>query len=148
MRRVLLYTVLVVFVGACGLGEALTDYGESVVLKPADVVGTWQSGASRTITFAEDGRFSAADLPREAFASMVPDGFDPARDRLDGSGTWEIETVREAASGVTMRFEEFGGRQTQGDGPELTAKRREGVVYLVYYYVGDDGNSWTAYHKP
>ena len=148
MRRVLLYTVLLVLVGACGLGEALTDYGESVLLKPRGLVGTWQNGTSRTITFAEDGTFSATDLPHEAFGHMLLEGFDPARDRLDGNGTWEIETARAEASSVTMHFDEFGGRQTNSNGPELIAKRQEGIVYLVYYYIGERGNSWTAYHKP
>ena len=78
MRRILIVA------GACAMGEMLTDYGDPVDMRPADLVGTWVSGKARAIVFDEDATF---------------------------------------------------------------ALRQEGVVYLVFFYVGSGGNSWCAYHK-
>ena len=151
MRRAVAYLAILIVAGACAMGEILADYGDPVDMRPTDLVGTWVSGKSRAIVFDEDGTFAASDLPYEVFDEFVPNGFDPA-DQLDGSGTWSLETPIGASHGrkshVHLRFDRLADTSAALGGPDLSALRQdEGVVYLVFFYVGSGGNGWCAYHK-
>ena len=150
MRRVLAYAAILIVAGACAMGEILTDYGDPVDMRPADLVGTWVSGKDRSIVFDEDGTFAASNLPYELFDEFVPEGFNPA-DQLDGCGTWSLEVPISAShdrkSKVALSFDRLAGTEVASAGPSPSALRQDGVVYLIFFYVGSGGNSWTAYHK-
>lgn len=150
MRRVLIYTAVLIVIGACSFGETMADYGDPVDMRPADLVGTWNSGTDRSIVFSEDGTFTASNLPYEAFDDFVPDEFIPGS-QVDGSGTWTLVSPATKpdgpASTVALSFQRLAGSKVRSAGPNLSALRQDDVVYLVFFYVGDGGNSWTAYRK-
>jgi hypothetical protein len=151
MKRVLAYLTILIVAAGCGLGEALADYGDPVDMRPADLVGKWHGGSTRSIVFDESGTFSASNLPYAAFDDFVPSDFDPARERLDGSGTWTLEASPQHPDGpkaiVALSYRRLAGQEVAAGGPDLTALRQDGVVSLVFFYVSDGGNSWTAYQK-
>ncbi|GIH07836.1 hypothetical protein Rhe02_59030 [Rhizocola hellebori] len=142
MRRVLAYTTILIVMSACALGELWADYGDPVDMKPADLIGTWTSGTDRSIVFGEDGTFTASNLPYEAFDDFVPDDFDPTS-QIDGSGTWALESP----GTVALSFLRLAGSDIRSAGPSPNALRQDDIVYLVFFYVGTGGNSWTAYLK-
>src|SRR5262249_38750278 len=79
-------------------------------------------------------------------------GFDASRRRLDGSGTGTLRRSAGRTAGppsmVHLRFGDLAGVRTTVDGPDLSALRPgDGKVYLVFFYVGDQGNSTTGYLK-
>jgi hypothetical protein len=152
MRRVLVY-LAIVFVLGCSFGEELQDPGDPVDMTPSTLAGTWHGGTERFITFREDGTFSAINLPSAPFHDFLNRiDFDPARRRLDGSGTWTLGGLSGRSTGpqatVHLSFDLLAGVPAYYDGPDLSALRPgDGKVYLVFFYVGDQGNSWTGYLK-
>ncbi len=49
---------------------------------------------------------------------------------------------------VHLSFDQLAGAPAKFDGPDLDALRPgDGLVYLVFFYVGDGGNSRTGYLK-
>lgn len=49
---------------------------------------------------------------------------------------------------VHLAFDDLAGTPTRFGGPDLTALRPgDGKVYLVIFYVSEQGNSWTSYLK-
>jgi hypothetical protein len=138
----------IIVAGGCTLGEIMADYGDPVDMQPSDLVGSWRSGQHRTITFDEDGTFTAAHLPYEVFDEFLPVGFDPARNII-GSGTWSLEAPDENPDGPrsTVALSIELADKLGVIGVELSALRQDGTVFLFFFYVGEGGNSWTAYQK-
>ncbi|HEX6870420.1 MAG TPA: hypothetical protein VF163_04925 [Micromonosporaceae bacterium] len=151
MRRMIACALISVLLAGCALGEVLGDDGEPADLAVTDVVGSWRSGSSRSITFAKDRGFVAVDLPYPVFEDFVETDFDPSRARLDGSGTWRLTNTSDQAgaggSKVLLRFTSLAGESIGPVEVELTALRRDDVVSLIFFYVGSGGNSWTAYQR-
>jgi hypothetical protein len=152
VKRVLAFVAILVVIAGCSIGEALQDPGDPVDMTPSTLAGTWHGGTQRFITFREDGTFTAINLPTAPFADYLNStGFDPGRQRLDGSGTWTLETLSgqsaQPHASVRLSFDQLAGAPTRYSGPILSALRPEdGKVYLVMFYV-DQGNSWTGYLK-
>jgi hypothetical protein len=153
VKRVLTFLAIALVIAACSFGEELRDPGDPVELSPATLAGTWHGGTQRFITFDEDGTFSAINLPSPPFQDFLNSvDFDPTRQRLDGSGTWTLRRSGGQAAGplstVHLSFGNLAGVRTTFDGPDLSALRPgDGKVYLVFFYVGDQGNSTTGYLK-
>ncbi|MCW3816595.1 hypothetical protein ONA91_19295 [Micromonospora sp. DR5-3] len=150
MRRVLALFVAAVVAAGCSLGEVLADDGDPVDLRPADVVGTWRSGAQRVITFDDHGGFTAEWLPYGVFDDFLPIGAD--RDaNITGSGTWALGRPEQnpdgPSSAVRLTFLELAGTRNGQGSFGLSALRQDGRVRLLFFYVGPGGNSWTAYEK-
>jgi hypothetical protein len=102
---------------------------------------------------AEDSRFVAAALPYQVFQNfpgVLPDGFDPQRDRLDGSGQWSLEASREDRDGprnhVTLHVRMLAGRAVAGS-VELRAERQNSSVVLAFYLGDPDLRNRYVYHK-
>jgi hypothetical protein len=146
MKRILVYLAVLLIGAACGMGEALQDPGDPVPMTPAKLVGTWHGGTERFITFKEDGTFSAINLPVGPFHDYPKSiGFDATRQRLDGSGRWTV-----AGATVHLVFERLAGKDQGRSGPsaDLAALRpADHKEYLVFFYVSDEGNSYTGYLK-
>jgi hypothetical protein len=71
------------------------------------------------------------------------------RDRLDGSG--RLKTSDQHREGprasVHLAFERLAG-QPDRLGVSMSALRQDsGAVWLFFFYLGDQGNQWTAYEK-
>lgn len=151
MKRIHVYLGILVMLSACALGEVLQDPGDQVDMTPSTLAGTWHGGTERFITFQEDGSFSAVNLPIPPFQEFVNSHqLGPAP--LDGSGTWTLERSSGESTGpratVHLSFEYLAGIPARFDGPDLDALRPgDGKVYLVVFYVDDQGNSWTGYLK-
>jgi hypothetical protein len=152
VKRVLAYLAILVVIAGCSLGESLQDPGDHVDMTASTLAGTWHGGTQRFITFQEDGTFSAINVPNPPFRDFLNSiGFDPARDRADGSGTWTLEGLsgESAAPRATVRlhFKQLAGVRPTVDGFDLEALRpADGRLYLVVFYI-DQGNSWTGYLK-
>jgi hypothetical protein len=153
VKRILGYLSVVLVVLGCSFGEELQDPGDPVDMTPSSLAGTWHGGTQRFITFQPDGTFSAVNLPVPPFQDAVGRGFDPKHDRLDGAGTWALPDPPvgpspRVHSTVHLSFDHLAGRRVYFDGPDLAALRPgDGNVYLVFFYVGDEGNSTTGYLK-
>jgi hypothetical protein len=153
VKGVLAFLVILVVAAACSFGEELQNPGDPVGMTSSTLTGTWHGGTQRFITFRADGSFSATNLPTPPFQDFLSSiGFDSSRQRVDGSGTWALERSRGQSVGpqstVHLRFAELAGVPTTFDGPDLSALRPgDGKVYLVFFYVGDQGNSSTGYLK-
>lgn len=79
------FVAVAVVIAGCSLGEALQDPGDPVDMTTATIAGTWHGGTERFITFAEDGTFTALNLPPEMFGTY-DDPAEAAGHRVDGSG--------------------------------------------------------------
>lgn len=152
MKRVLAYLAIAVVLAGCSLGESLQDPGDHVDMTASTLAGTWHGGTERFITFQEDGTFTAINVPNPPIQDFLNSiGFDPARDRADGSGTWTLKALSGESAAphatVHLRFRQLAGAPATFDGPDLEALRpTDGNVYLVVFYV-DEGDSWTGYLK-
>jgi hypothetical protein len=153
VKRILAYLATALVIVGCSFGEELQDPGDPVDMTPTSLAGTWHGGIQRFITFADNGTFTAVDLPSPPFDDYLKSiGFDPAHHRLDGSGTWTLLGTPNGGSPaprstVHLRFDNLAGQSTFFDGPDLSALRPgDGMVYLVFFYVGDD-NGTTGYLK-
>jgi len=126
---------------------------DRVDMKEADLVGDWTSTDSRTFTFDAGGRFVATGLPHqklERFTGVLPPGFDPARDKLDGSGEWKLEAPRDdprtPRNHVDLFLRQLSGRQV-AVGMDLRVERRDGKVVLAYYLSDPDQGNRIVYEK-
>lgn len=145
-----LLAALVVAAG-CSLGEALQDPGDPVDMTPATIAGTWHAGTQRFITFDEDGTFTALNLPPDLFKNP-PGAADPAAPPIDASGRYTLGFLSNATTGphasVELNIEHRTGADIVRGSAELTALRPgDGQVYLVFFYVGSQGNMTTGYLK-
>jgi hypothetical protein len=143
-------TGALILLTGCTLGEIFASYGEPVELQSEDVIGTWQSsGGERTIIFAEDGTFTAVNLPREEFDEFVNAG----TGQIDASGTWTTKPpiVHEGrvANEVWLLDVELTGSESGGRGafPIEAYRQDSAAVWLFFFYDGSGGSSWTAYEK-
>ncbi|MGI5184910.1 hypothetical protein ACQEVZ_52520 [Dactylosporangium sp. CA-152071] len=132
---------------ACGIGEALQDPGDPVDMTAETIAGTWHAGTDRFITFGADGTFTALNLPPGLF-HRSPSG--PAAEPIDASGRYVLAYQPAATAGphasVRLIIEERTGADLGVGGVELSALRPgDGQVYLVFFYVGDQGNMTTGY---
>jgi len=142
-RSLALLAVLVVTAG-CTLGESLQNPGESVDMTTATIAGTWHGGTQRFVTFAEDGTFTALNLPPDMF-EKTGNSPDPAAPPIDASGRYSLGSP---TASVVLTFE----HQTEADvmlgSTTMDAFRHDdGKVYLVFSYVGSLGNMTTSYLK-
>ena len=152
MKRVLAWLAILVVIAGCGIGEALQDPGDPVDMTPSTLAGTWHGGTERFITFREDGTFSAINLPYALFKNDFDSGSHPASQKVDGTGTWALVGTAgrpdSPRSNVHLDFEQLTGASHRIASIELNALRPEdGKVYLVVFYIGDGGNSFTGYLK-
>lgn len=149
MRKLLCLVLAVIVTAGCALGEILADYGEPVDMRPSDLVGTWRSGPQRTMTFHENGTFTANDLPYEYFDPFLPVEFD-ATLPVDGAGTWRLEPPLENPEGPRSSVElsiELTAKPGR-IGVEMSALRQDDDrIFLYFFYVGSGGNSWTSYER-
>ncbi|MFD1374122.1 hypothetical protein [Actinoplanes sichuanensis] len=139
---------VLVMLSGCGMCDLLVDYGDPVDLRDSAVVGTWRLDPDRAFLFADDGTFTATGLPFELFDDVVPTTFDPARETIDGSGTWRLESPtdgpRNVRSTVRLDFDVIVGAPVDVRGPDLDARRHDdGVDRLFFFYSG----GWFAYTK-
>jgi hypothetical protein len=153
MKRVMAYLAILAVATACSLGEQLRDPGDPVEMTPESLAGTWHAGTEGFITFSEDGTFTAINLPSPPFRDFLNDRhFDPTQHRLDGSGTWTIEANTNEPDSphatVSLIFDNLAGGPARVGGPNLHGLRPgDGKAYLVMFYSGDGGNSYTGYLK-
>jgi hypothetical protein len=153
VKRALAYLAILLVIAGCSMGEALQDPGDPVDMTLLTLAGTWHGGTQRFISFNGNGTFSATNLPSPPFQDLLGSiGFDPARHQLDGSGTWSLTAAPDQPAyphaTVHLSFDRLAGRAEAFDGPDLSALRPgDGQVYLVMFYVGDQGNSSTGYLK-
>jgi len=153
VKRVLALLAILVIGAGCSMGEVLQDPGDPVGMTPSTLAGTWHGGTLRFITFEEDGSFSAINFPATPMQSFLNTiAFDPKRIGFDGSGTWALEgkpgDSASPQSTVKLDFTLIEGVSTMAGGPDLLALRPgDGHVYLVLFYVGDQGNMTTGYLK-
>jgi hypothetical protein len=137
------FLVALVVGAACGLGEALQDPGDPVDMTTANIAGTWHAGTERFITFAEDGTFTALNLPPGVFHLTGPGS------PIDASGRHALDILSPTDPGphasVKLSIDDSVGAG-RGGAVELTALRPgDGQVYLVFLYVGELGNMTTGY---
>jgi hypothetical protein len=145
-----LLAVLVVAAG-CALGEALQDPGDPVDMTTATIAGTWHAGTQRFITFNDNGTFTALNLPADMFEDSLGSP-DPAAPPIDASGRYTLGFLSNATAGPHAIVELSIEHHTRADivrgSAELDALRPgDGQVYLVFFYVGSQGNMTTGYLK-
>ncbi|MFF0368118.1 membrane lipoprotein lipid attachment site-containing protein [Micromonospora sp. NPDC005087] len=104
MRKLVLAILLLAMLTGC-FGESCRTYAPAASMTPADVVGSWQHEASGALLhFAADGSFEASDIAERLYSGDLekyrPSPFDQSRDRLDGSGTWQLERDKSGAMSV------------------------------------------------
>lgn len=142
MRRLLVLILVVAVLAGCDPGAPST-LDNRADLTESELVGTWQNTAHNAVlVFEEDGRFAATVLPHQVFEGIpgvLPDGFDPERDTLDGSGQWSLGASREDRDGprnlVTLHLRRLAGRTLAGS-VELRAEK-EGSSPVLAFYLGD-----------
>jgi hypothetical protein len=144
MRRLMVYLTGLVLLAGCGLGEALSaanqDF-EAVALQAQDVVGAWAGEPDRTVTFKDDGTFSATTLPYDAL--VVGPGYDGDKAKPDGSGTWHIDDTH-----IQLTFQKLAGKQVSADGYFECYKHDQGFVFIAFdYAAGTYGGGWDTYRK-
>ncbi|GAA2332072.1 hypothetical protein [Dactylosporangium salmoneum] len=145
-----LVAALVVTLG-CSIGEALQDPGDPVDMTTANIAGTWHAGTERFITFAEDGTFTALNLPRELFEDY-PTSPDPGAAPIDAAGRYTLDRGSTASEGphsdVKLTIDEHTKADDHLGSVTMNALRPgDGQAYLVFFYTGSGGNSWTGYLK-
>ncbi|MBQ0901307.1 hypothetical protein [Micromonospora sp. U21] len=130
-----------VMLGGCFFGSASTG-DDRADLVSGDLVGVWQNNAGDTLTFEQNGQFAANNLPYEEFEDFpgaLPGDFDPVRDKLPASGSWEVAASREDPSGprnrVKLYVKELAGRPA-AVGAEMWAEKQDQSVVLAFY-IGD-----------
>jgi len=141
---------VVVIVASAGCAPMRDD---RVDMMDSDVVGVWTSTHDRSLTFHADGRFVAVGLPHqllEGFRDVVPPGFDPNRDSLNGSGQWLLEADRSDPDGprnyVHLTLRQLSGSQV-AVGLNLRAEWQAGEIVLVFYLGDPDLNRQIVYEK-
>ncbi|MEV6930196.1 hypothetical protein AB0M46_37730 [Dactylosporangium sp. NPDC051485] len=135
----------------CSIGEALQDPGDPVDMTTATIAGTWHAGTARFITFNEDGTFTALNLPHELFEDY-PTSPDPAAPPIDAAGRYTLNRGSNATDGphadVKLAIDEHTKADEHLGSVTMNALRPgDGQVYLVFFYSGSGGNSWTGYLK-
>ncbi|GHJ45963.1 hypothetical protein Cs7R123_33050 [Catellatospora sp. TT07R-123] len=128
------------------VGGALADYGDPADLRPADLVGTWSNVDGGNLVFTADGRFTAVKLPYERFRDFLSHDF---AGQVDGSGTWKLRSSQTGGpmNKVDLDFGQLADEPEARVGDSVDALVQDGKTYLVFFFVGDGGNSWRAYAK-
>jgi hypothetical protein len=149
-RRSTLWVVMAA-ISLAVLAGCLRD--DRVNMEPGDLVGTWRSPDERSFTFHADGKFVAIALPHQelaGFTGVVPPGFDPAQDSLDGSGEWRLEAAPSDKTGphnhVDLFVQQLSSRQV-AVGLDLRVERQGSEVVLAIYLGDPDLNSRIVYRK-
>ena len=139
---------------ACGLGPALSSGRVPADLTESEVVGSWQEArAGAVLTFTDDGKFEAGNLPYQEIAygeENLPPGFDPKRDLLPASGDWYLDTGFGGTDGprstVTLGIRELAGRPA-AIAFSVDAEREDEAVVLVIYLGDPDANDRIVYER-
>ena len=139
--------VALVVGAACSIGEALQDPGDPVDMTTETITGTWHAGTERFITFGADGTFTALNLPPGLFDTSSSGA---SAEPIDASGRYTLAYQSRATAGphaaVRLTIDEHTRADLRIGGAELSALRPgDGQVYLVFFYVGDQGNMTTGY---
>jgi hypothetical protein len=153
MRRFVSLVVAALMVTACTPG-ANSSTDDRVDMKEADLVGTWQRDEpGGALTFEPDGDFLATGLPYELFRNftgVLPPGFDPERDSLDGTGSWTLKAPRTDRSGprnhVYLDVATLSGRPV-ATGADLRVERQGSAIVLTFYIGDPDLNNRIVYNK-
>jgi len=100
---------------------------------------TGNGKAVDTITFADDGTFKATNLPYEMFLGnrSLPPSFDPATDRLDDTGTWQLSEASSDRHVIVRADFPAVPPFTEGHGERLESERRSdggGALLLLVPY--------------
>jgi len=137
------------FPGQSGLPDTRVD------LTPAELAGVWRErGGAAEMVFGQDGTFTATDLPYQEFQDfpgVLPDGFDPAADKLPGAGKWELLPPLGNSAGplttVYLHVRMLAGRPST-TGTQVRAERFGSGPVLLSFYLGDpDLNDKIVYEK-
>lgn len=146
VRRGLLsaaFLAALVIAAACSAGEALQDPGDPVDMTTASIAGTWHAGTERFITFGQDGTFTALNLPPDLF-DPPPGPPGPPAPPSDAAGRYTLGHQSSATSGPHSTVK-LSLDQPTGSVELLALRPGDGQVYLVFFYVGQQGNMTTGY---
>lgn len=119
---------------ACGrIWNRPPPEGESVVLKPAELITTWTDADGGTLTLKPDGTFTAEDVCGDWMGASDLNWTGPR----SGSGTWKDDSGN---TGTAVRLS-FDTKGPQGDevGDVLDALRH-GKTLMLWTPVGDADN--------
>jgi hypothetical protein len=149
VRKVVVLLLTVLALSGCVSGPRpgpkTTESYHPINLSVPDITGTWRNAQrDGTITFAADSTFQVTNLPPdklEEIAGALTPGFDPKRDRIDGSGTWKLDDdprhPGERRSHISLYLEQTP-YTTGKAGLELWAERRGSAIGLVFYFNDPD----------
>ena len=87
IRRLAALVLAVLVLAGCSSLDSLVE-DDRVDLSQAEVLGRWRQAASGgVVSFADDGSFTATDLPHQMFddfSDVLPAGYQAGRDKLPG----------------------------------------------------------------
>jgi hypothetical protein len=151
VRGSLVLLAVLLTLSGCFLGSS---GGHPADLADADVIGAWRDAKGAVLTFQADGTFAATDMPYQLFTGfshrMLPEGYDPQRDRLPANGWWKVDWDVGKSSGprnhVDLNVKLLAGKEVR-TGLDLIAQRQDGDIVL-FFFIGDpDSNNRVVYHK-
>lgn len=105
------------------------------------------------MSFADDGSFTATDLPHQMFddfSGVLPAGYQAGRDKLPGSGRWELQAPSVDPGGPKNHLYLHVRRLSDHEvatGGDLRAENGENGVVLAFYIGDPDANQKIIYTK-
>lgn len=153
MRRLAALVLAVLVLAGCSSLDSLVK-DDRVDLSQAEVLGSWREAATGGIvSFADDGSFTATDLPHQMFddfSGVLPAGYQAGRDKLPGSGRWELQAPSVDPGGPKNHLYLHVRRLSDHEvatGGDLRAENGENGVVLAFYIGDPDANQKIIYTR-